>query len=187
MSKHDLTTTTNLLVTNDHNSLTSSPSSSSIVVHNNKKSSTSNSIHTTIITMVENRNKDNYPFDDINMPLMQDWIAFKTDLFKNVDIQNNNNNNTLPSTSAIKKYSTSRMPSKPSLVRKQIIKNNNITANNKFNLASTNRAKFLVGFNRIDNIVAITYLEESRRVTHDRPTSLAASFKLVFCLILFNF
>ncbi|KAH9393280.1 hypothetical protein TYRP_021970 [Tyrophagus putrescentiae] len=92
---------------------------------------------------------------------LQEWIAFKADIFKD----DNQTNKSKP------KYS--------SAPRQDRFRNRAVGLKSlSTNIASTNRAKFLVGFNRIDNIVAVTYLEESRLVTHDRPNSLATSLRI---------
>lgn len=94
---------------------------------------------------------------------LQEWIAFKTDIFKD----ENKTNNATPTQSTVPGQGTTGRYRNRAVGLKSL----------STNIASTNRAKFLVGFNRIDNIVAVTYLEESRLVTHDRPNSLATSLR----------
>lgn len=94
---------------------------------------------------------------------LQEYIIYKPDIFKD-DTQTNT---TTPTQSSVPRQGpTGRL------------RNRTVGPKSFFtNIASTNRAKFLVGFNRIDNIVAVTYLEESRLVTHCRPNSLATSLR----------
>lgn len=101
---------------------------------------------------------------------LQEWVAFKSDLFKCSDTPSCNS--TVPTVVV-------PSPSSTMISKLRGPRSKHSASTTKYNLASTNRAKFLVGFNRIDNIVAVTYLEESRRVTHDRPTSLATSLRSV--------
>lgn len=111
----------------------------------------------TVDSSVRGSSLPDHVFDDG----LQEWIAFKTDIFKD-----DNQTKIEASTQSTRQRPTGRL-------RNRAVGLKSLSTN----IASTNRAKFLVGFNRIDNIVAVTYLEESRLVTHERPNSLATSLR----------
>lgn len=77
-----------------------------------------------------------------------EWVAFKENLF----------------------------PTASNILSKKENNNNLIQFTNSVK-SNANRSHFLIGYNSVDNLVAITFVEESRRVSHDRSNSLATSIR----------
>lgn len=114
---------------------------------------------------------------------LDEWIAFKPDLFKQ-----DFGNGSAPQSSGINGKVVRRRNSLSSisspLSRFSFCKSSSSTASSRQSscesvvAATKSRPQFLVGYNRLDNIVAVTLLEESRRFNHDRPTSMAVCLQL---------